>query len=123
MGRKPSATSCSTPTEHTLTELNERLPPLTNTKTCLREHEQNNRPTLQICCPFHCFLNKHSVGVFRFAASRILAFGLNSRRFLVYNCSAEEVAFSLIINPPKLLGYETLCRWFGRSPVGRAARR
>lgn len=52
MGRKPSATSCSTPTEHTLTELNERLPPLTNTKTCLREHEQNNRPTLQICCPF-----------------------------------------------------------------------
>lgn len=123
MGRKPSATSCSTPTEHTLTELNERLPPLTNTKTCLREHEQNNRPTLQICCPFHCFLNKHSVGVFRFAASRILAFGLNSRRFLLYSCSAEEVTFSLIIYPPKLLGYETLCHWFGRSPVGRAARR
>ena len=58
MGRKPSATSCSTPTEHTLTELNERLPPLTNTKTCLREHEQNNRPTLQICCPFHCFFEQ-----------------------------------------------------------------
>lgn len=42
---------------------------------------------------------------------------------LLYSCSAEEVAFSLIIYPPKLLGYETLCHWFGRSPVGRAARR
>lgn len=58
MGRKPSATSCSTPTEHTLTELNERLTPLTNTKTCLRRHEQNNRPTLQICCPFHRFFEQ-----------------------------------------------------------------
>nr|DAL00861.1 MAG TPA: hypothetical protein [Caudoviricetes sp.] len=99
MGRKPSATSCSTPTEHTLTELNERLPPLTNTKTCLREHEQNNRPTLQICCPFHCFLNKHSVGVFRFAASRILAFGLNSRRFCFIAAAPKRLPFLLSFTP------------------------
>lgn len=102
MGRKPSATSCSTPTEHTLTELNERLPPLTNTK---RARESTNRTTA-LRCKFvalpHYFLNNHSVGVFRFAASMILAFGRNSRRFLVYNSSVEEVAFSLIIHPPPI---------------------
>ena len=75
MGRKPSATSCSTPTEHTLTELNERLPPLTNTKTCLREHEQNNRPTLQILLPFSLFfLTSTPLESFRCAASRIFGF-------------------------------------------------
>ena len=100
MGRKPSATSCSTPTEHPLTELNERLPPLTNTKTCLRAHEQNTALRCKFVALFIVFLNKHSVGVFRCAASRILAFGLNSRRFLLYSCSAEEVAFSLYHLPP-----------------------